>query len=87
MRPSVTVGESIGQWTNERQDNISFNFTRPLDSPYAYLILNIEPMNVVDVYETSYKVYNDTIEEYTYSLRCLPMVSYRAKVNSFIRPH
>jgi len=72
---------SIGQWSNERQDNISFNFTRPPDTPYAYLILNIEPMNVLEVYETAYNTYNNTVEEYTYRMRCLPMSSYRVKVN------
>lgn len=62
---------------NEKDDNFTFLEVRDAQSPNYVMTLSVNPVGGIDISESSKKKINDTSDEYTFKLKCAPLVSYR----------
>jgi hypothetical protein len=65
---------------NEKDDNFTFVQIRAADSPIYVMTLSVSPVGGVEIYENKKNKINDTVDEFAFKTRCLPLVSYRFTV-------
>jgi len=65
---------------DEKSDFFAFNITTYQDSPYMYLSLSVEQEGGVEVIDYGYHGFETYLEEYSYTTRCVPMISCKMRM-------